>query len=45
MVKNRYTKYMKLEPYDYQKEGIEFGLKHNYCILGDEMGLARPLKL
>ena len=31
----------KLKPYDYQVEGIEYGLNHNGWILGDDMGLGK----
>lgn len=31
-------------PKDYQKEGIKFLLKNNYCILGDDMGLGKSFQ-
>jgi len=33
-----------VEPYPYQKDGIEAGLRHHYFILGDEMGLGKTLQ-
>ncbi len=35
---------LKLEPYDYQKEGIAYALKHKRCILGDQPGLGKTLQ-
>ena len=32
------------KPYPFQTEGVDFLLKHNYCILGDEMGLGKSLQ-
>jgi SWI/SNF-related matrix-associated actin-dependent regulator 1 of chromatin subfamily A len=32
---------MKIEPYDYQKEGIAYALKAKRCIFGDEPGLGK----
>lgn len=32
---------MKLEPYEYQKEGIAYALEHKRCIMGDEPGLGK----
>lgn len=32
---------LKLAPYDYQKEGIAYGLKHGSCINGDAPGLGK----
>lgn len=32
---------MILEPYEYQKEGIAYALKHKRCIMGDEPGLGK----
>lgn len=44
MSKSIFNKHLKLEPYDYQKEGINFGLSHNYCLIGDEMGLGKTVQ-
>lgn len=33
-----------LEPYDYQKEGIAYGLKAKRCIYGDQPGLGKTLQ-
>lgn len=35
---------LKLEPYDYQKQGIAYALKHKRCILGDQPGLGKTLQ-
>ncbi len=35
---------LKLEPYDYQKEGIAYALKHKRCIFGDQPGLGKTLQ-
>lgn len=32
---------LNLEPYDYQKEGIAYGIKHGSCINGDAPGLGK----
>lgn len=39
-----YKSYLTTEPYDYQKEGIEFAMKHRYTIIADEMGLGKSLQ-
>lgn len=33
-----------LEPYEYQKEGIAYALRHKRCILGDQPGLGKTLQ-
>ena len=33
-----------LEPYEYQKEGIAYALKHKRCIFGDQPGLGKTLQ-
>lgn len=33
-----------LEPYDYQKEGIAYALRHKRCIFGDQPGLGKTLQ-
>lgn len=35
---------LKVEPYPYQIEGIEFGLKHKRILIGDEPGLGKTLQ-
>jgi SWI/SNF-related matrix-associated actin-dependent regulator 1 of chromatin subfamily A len=35
---------LKLEPYDYQKQGIAYALQHKRCILGDQPGLGKTLQ-
>ena len=35
---------LKLEPYDYQKEGIAYALQHKRCIFGDQPGLGKTLQ-
>lgn len=35
---------LKVEPYDYQKEGIIFGLKRRRLLIGDEPGLGKTLQ-
>ena len=35
---------LKLEPYEYQKEGIAYALKHKRCIFGDQPGLGKTLQ-
>ena len=35
---------LNVTPYAFQKEGVRFILNHNYCILGDEMGLGKSLQ-
>ena len=35
----------KLKPYDYQLEGIDFGINHNKWLLLDEMGLGKTLQI
>lgn len=35
---------LKLQPYPYQREGIEFGLKHKRILIGDEPGLGKTLQ-
>lgn len=32
---------LKIDPYDYQKEGIAYSLVHKRCILGDQPGLGK----
>jgi len=34
----------KTEPFSYQKDGIQFGLKHDKFLLADEMGLGKTLQ-
>ena len=33
-----------LEPYEYQKEGIAYALRHKRCIFGDQPGLGKTLQ-
>jgi len=33
-----------VRPYSFQEEGVRFILDHNYCIIGDEMGLGKSLQ-
>lgn len=33
-----------VDPYPFQKKGVEFGLLHHYCLIGDEMGLGKTLQ-
>lgn len=35
---------LRVEPYEYQREGICFGLKHKRIIIGDEPGLGKTLQ-
>jgi SWI/SNF-related matrix-associated actin-dependent regulator 1 of chromatin subfamily A len=42
--KTIYSKYLKYDPFPYQKEGIQFGIAHNYCVLGDAMGLGKTFQ-
>jgi SWI/SNF-related matrix-associated actin-dependent regulator 1 of chromatin subfamily A len=35
---------LKIEPYEYQKEGILFGLEHQRLLIGDEPGLGKTLQ-
>ena len=35
---------LKIEPYDYQKEGITFGLRNRRILIGDEPGLGKTLQ-
>jgi len=35
---------LKMQPYQYQLEGINYALYNNYCIIGDEMGLGKTLQ-
>lgn len=35
---------LRVEPYEYQKEGILFGLKHRRLLIGDEPGLGKTLQ-
>lgn len=35
---------LKLEPYEYQKEGIAYALQHKRCIFGDQPGLGKTLQ-
>lgn len=35
---------LKIEPYDYQKEGIQFGLGKQRLLIGDEPGLGKTLQ-
>lgn len=35
---------LKVKPYDYQRVGIEFGLKHERVLIGDEPGLGKTLQ-
>jgi len=35
---------LKLKPYDYQKEGIAYGIEHGSCINGDAPGLGKTLQ-
>ena len=35
---------LKVEPYDYQREGIEYGLRQKKLIIGDEPGLGKTLQ-
>jgi SWI/SNF-related matrix-associated actin-dependent regulator 1 of chromatin subfamily A len=36
--------YMKLEPYQYQLEGVRYALDHKRCIFGDQPGLGKTLQ-
>lgn len=36
--------YMKLEPYPYQLEGVQYALEKKRCIFGDEPGLGKTLQ-
>lgn len=36
--------HLKIEPYDYQKEGIAFGLRTRRFLIGDEPGLGKTLQ-
>ena len=36
--------HLRVEPYDYQREGIVYGLKHRRLIIGDEPGLGKTLQ-
>lgn len=35
---------LKVEPYDYQKEGIAYALIHKRCFFGDEPGLGKTMQ-
>ena len=35
---------LRVEPYEYQREGIAFGLAHKRIIIGDEPGLGKTLQ-
>ena len=35
---------LRVEPYDYQKDGIAFGLSHRRVLIGDEPGLGKTLQ-
>lgn len=35
---------LRVEPYDYQREGIAYGLEHRRLIIGDEPGLGKTLQ-
>lgn len=35
---------LRVEPYEYQKEGIRFGLRHKKVLIGDEPGLGKTLQ-
>ena len=35
---------LRVEPYEYQREGICFGLEHKRIIIGDEPGLGKTLQ-
>lgn len=35
---------LRVEPYEYQREGINFGLQHKRIIIGDEPGLGKTLQ-
>lgn len=35
---------LKVEPYEYQKTGIDFGLEHERVLIGDEPGLGKTLQ-
>lgn len=35
---------LRVEPYEYQREGIRFGLEHKRIIIGDEPGLGKTLQ-
>lgn len=41
---NGYDIKLKVEPYDYQKVGIDFGLAHERVLIGDEPGLGKTLQ-
>lgn len=36
--------YMQLEPYKYQREGVQYALTHQRCIFGDQPGLGKTLQ-
>lgn len=39
------THNLRVEPYDYQKDGIRFGLDRRRILIGDEPGLAKLCSL
>ncbi|KAB4879193.1 DEAD/DEAH box helicase [Bacteroides thetaiotaomicron] len=41
---NRLKHHLRVEPYDYQREGIVYGLEHRRLIIGDEPGLGKTLQ-
>lgn len=44
MMKRKYDYNLNVQPYPYQKEGIDFGLSHRRIIIGDEPGLGKTLQ-
>ena len=41
---NRLKQHLRVEPYDYQREGIVYGLAHRRLIIDDEPGLGKTLQ-
>ncbi len=41
---NALKHHLRVEPYEYQREGISFGLEHRRVIIGDEPGLGKTLQ-
>lgn len=35
---------LSVEPFDFQREGVQFALSHKYCIIADSMGLGKTLQ-
>lgn len=43
-MKKTLNHHLRIEPYDYQREGIIYGLQHRRLIIGDEPGLGKTLQ-